>query len=49
MEPTLFAVINVETPVILAESSAESGAELVALDDAKLRQVSGGSAIVMMY
>jgi hypothetical protein len=49
METTLFAVINVETPVIVAESSAESRAELVTLDDAKLRQVSGGSAIVMMY
>jgi hypothetical protein len=49
MESTLFATINVETPVITADDGADQAAELVTLDDANLRQVGGGMVITMQY
>jgi hypothetical protein len=48
METTLFAVINVETPVIVADAGVEPVMELVTLDDSKLRQVGGGMVITML-
>jgi hypothetical protein len=49
METTLFSMINIETPVIVSEKTAESAVELVTLDDVKLRQVSGGMVMVQTY
>jgi hypothetical protein len=49
METTLFSMINVETPVIVAEDSVESAAELVTLGDAFLRQVGGGMVMEVQY
>jgi hypothetical protein len=49
METTLFAVINVETPVMVEDKSAESRTELVTLDDAKLRLIGGGMVMEVQY
>lgn len=49
METSLFAMINVEPSLKVTENSAESVAELVTLDDEKLRQVGGGVVIVLTY
>ena len=47
METTLFSLINVETPVIVAEDGADTITDLVILDDAKLRLVGGGHVSVL--
>jgi hypothetical protein len=49
METTLFAVINVETPVNVEYSNTVSECELVILDDAKLRQVGGGLCVEVNF
>ena len=49
MEMTLFSMINVESPVTVAQDHDESVTELVALDDAKLRQVGGGVCVGLIF
>jgi hypothetical protein len=49
METTLFATIVAETPVITADEVVDQAAELVTLDDSKLRQVGGGFAMVVNF
>ena len=49
METTLFPMINIESSAVVAEDTVESVAELLTLDDAKLRQVGGGVVVVMNF
>lgn len=49
METTLFSLINVETPVIVAEDGSDTITELAILDDAKLRLIGGGTAMVVQF
>jgi hypothetical protein len=49
METTLFATIVAEAPVITADDVVDQVAELVILDDSKLRQVGGGMVMVVNF
>ncbi len=49
METILFPMINIESSAVVVEETVESAAELVTLDDAKLRQVGGGVVVVMNF
>jgi hypothetical protein len=49
METTLLATIIAETPVITTDDVVDQAAELVSLDDSKLRQVGGGMVMVVTF
>jgi uncharacterized protein YjeT (DUF2065 family) len=42
-------MINIESSAVVVEDTVEAVAELVTLDDTKLRQVGGGVVVVMNF